>query len=149
MVASKSTPGAVVRPRFSRTRIIMFGIGAGQRGSLLGGSWQVTLATGSTIWLKKNVPFNSRRRLNPYMLMPVSVPVRCSAVRPAFASVITFPCRNERYNSFRVGARKARYTEAVQEILGLIWYSKVMRGLKASLDRSGKFTLGDVHAEFT
>ena len=40
--------------------------------------------------------------------MPVSAPVNRSAVNFSFACVSVSPTRNERYNSFKVGARKAR-----------------------------------------
>ena len=44
---------------------MVLGIGAGHKGSLLGGGWQVTFATGSTISLKKNVPWNLEAPIEP------------------------------------------------------------------------------------
>ncbi len=77
----------------------------------------MTFSTGSTMSLQKNVPRRSSLRSNADTLTPASAPVSRSAFKNGLFSVSTLASRKLRYNSFRVGARKARYIEAVTETL--------------------------------
>src|SRR5437763_9054824 len=75
----------------------------------------VTFATGFTMSLQKNVPRKSSLRCHAVMFNPASAPVRRSGFKNALLEVSTLPTRKVRYNSLRVGARKARYIEAVKD----------------------------------
>ena len=82
-------------------------------------------------------------------LTPASAPVSRSAFRNGLLRVRTFARRKLRYNSFSVGARKARYIDPVTETLRPKERRTERRGLKARSLRDGYNTLGDVHVPKT
>src|SRR5579871_3147366 len=105
----------------------------------------VTFSTGSTMSLQKKVPRRSSFRSNAVTFTPVSAPVSRSAFKNGLFSVSTLARRKLRYNSFSVGARKARYIEAVTETLRFKERRTESRGLNARSLREGYKVLGEVH----
>src|SRR5579864_2686396 len=136
---SSSTPRDRILPRFSFSRK------TGEDAGLM-----VTFCTGSTMSLQKNVPRRSSLCSSVVMFTPASAPVRRSALRKGLFRVRTLATRKLRYSSLRVGARKARYIDAVTETLWLSARSTESRGLKANSLRDGYSALGEaVHVPET
>lgn len=75
----------------------------------------VTLATGLVTSFQNDVPRITNLSCNAVTRRPASPPVKRSACRFSLANVNTFPTQNERYSSFRVGARNARPAEKSNE----------------------------------
>src|ERR1035437_8355044 len=82
------------------------------------------------------------------MITPASALVSRSELRQGLFRVTTLATRNVRYNSFKVGARKARYMDPVTETLWLRERSTEKRGLKARSLRCG-YNAGEGHVPET
>ena len=96
----------------------------------------VTFAIESSISLQKTFPRTNNRSkgLKP---IPASPPVSRSALKSALAFVTTFPTRKLRYSSLSVGARKARYADALTSIPVSNRFVNQKRGLNAVSVLSG------------
>src|SRR5437879_69281 len=90
-------PRERLEPRFSRWRVMSVGVAA-----------SVTFAIESVVVIEKIVT-----RTGP-LRMPASIADRRSGPSAGLERVRTLPTRKERYSSLSVGARNARYADAVK-----------------------------------
>src|ERR1700722_17647700 len=117
---SSSIPRERIRPTFSFRRRTGFDVGL-----------IVTFWTGSTMSLQNNVPRTPSFLSRVVTFTPASAPGGRWALRKGLFGVRTFARRKLRYNSFRVGARTARYIDPVTETLRPRARNAESLGLKA------------------
>src|SRR4029077_11333738 len=112
--------------RFSRRRVTTAGV-----------EERVRLAIASSMSIQKSVARARILDCTGSSTRDASPPVARSGLSDSFAEVTTLPTRNDRYSSFKVGARNERYAEAASETSGLERNKTESRGLEAVSDRAG------------